>query len=64
MRTNLDVMTPYGKGTIQGRWPGDKWLVRVAVTDANRGKLGLAVTPHAVTSALWAVPENELKAAG
>ena len=61
LATNAHVTTALGPGTIQGRTAAG-WLVRIAVTDANRAQLSApnCWTPRTTRSGLWIFPESEL----
>jgi hypothetical protein len=59
-RTNQEVITPFGKGVVQGPYKqGSQYVVRIALsgsaTDAR------CLTRKAVKSSLWAFPVAELK---
>lgn len=59
--TNQKVLTPLGKGTIQGRISESEWIVRLPVNEVTVKALNIAITPHAHTEGLWKFQEKEMK---
>ena len=59
--TNATVITPLGKGTVQGKVIGG-WMVRLPINDTTRPHLQDANcdTPHAGFVGTWTFAEDQL----
>ena len=60
MTVNQTVITPLGKGVVQGR-TDTGLLVRLPVNDATRPHLGASWTPRARISGLWVFAIEEME---
>lgn len=60
-RINRAVLTPLGKGIVQGRWSETQWLVRLPINDVTSPRLRESLTPRAKNSGLWVFTEDKLQ---
>ena len=59
-RTNQSVITPIGKGVVQGLYHDGGYLVRLPVNETTR-TIPSTITPHANVSGLWVFSAKDLK---